>query len=251
MLFRFKAFGWHLLASATVLSVVLGTLYLGWYHWPGWYLSGVTAVVPLLAGVDLALGPMLTFVIASPKKPRRELKRDVSVIAAVQILALIYGATQLWNGRPLYYAFSVKELSVVQGYDLDPTESALARDKGLPLAPHWYSLPRWIYAPLPDDPAASQKIMQSAITGGYDVTAMPSHFQPWAAGLSDLRAHLVKVGDSTYFSLADRKTLAERMRSAGFDPDVANALPFTGRRRPLLAVFDPKTCALLAILRAT
>jgi len=251
MLFRFKAFGGHLLASATVLAIVLGTLYLGWYHWPGWYLSGVTSVVPLLAGVDLALGPLLTLVIANPAKPRRELARDVSIIAAVQLVALLYGATQLWNGRPLYYAFSVKELSVVQAYDLDPTEAAVARDKDLPLAPHWYSLPRWIYAPLPEDAAASQKIVQSALTGGFDVTAMPGHFQPWAAGLSDLRAHLVKVGDSGYFTLAERKTLAERMRAAGFDPERANALPFTGRRRPRLAVFDPKSGALLAILQAT
>lgn len=250
MLFRFKAFSGHLLASATVLSVVLGTLYIGWYHWPGWYLSGVTSVVPLLAGVDLTLGPLLTFVIANPKKPRRELVRDVSVIAAVQIIALIYGATQLWNGRPLYYAFSGKELSVVQGYDLDPTEAAVARDKELPLAPHWYSTPRWIYAPAPDDSADAQKI-RSAATQGFDPTGMATYFQPWQAGLPALRTHLVKVGESTYFSLAERKTLAERMRAAGFDPEVANALPFTGRRRPLLAVFDPKSLEFLAMFMAT
>jgi hypothetical protein len=250
MLFRFKAFGGHLLASATVLSVVLGTLYLGWYHWPGWYLSGVTTVVPLLLGVDLALGPMLTFVIANERKPRRELTRDVSVIAAVQLIALIYGATQLWHGRPLYYAFSGKELSVVQGYDLDPIEAAVARDKDLPLAPHWYSLPRWIYAPAPTDAADTEKI-RVALTRGFDPTGMATYFQPWQAGLPALRARLVKVGESTYFSLAERKTLAERMRAAGYDPDVANALPFTGRRRPLLAVFDPKSLRFIAIITAT
>jgi hypothetical protein len=251
MSFRFKAFAWHLLGSAGALTLVLGSLYLGWYHWPGWYLTGVTSVVPMLAAVDLSLGPLLTLVIASPKKPRRELGRDVSVIATVQLLALLYGAVQLWNGRPLYYAFSVKELSVVQAYDLDPKESASAREQNLPLAPHWYSLPRWIYAPLPEDAGVAQRIMQSAIAGGYDVTAMPRYFEPWQSGLRDLRSHLVKVGDSTYFSLAERHTLAERMRAAGFDPEIANALPFTGRRRPLLAVFDPKTLALVATFQPT
>jgi hypothetical protein len=204
----------------------------------------------LLAGVDLTLGPLLTFVIANDQKPRRELARDISIIAAVQIIALVYGATQLWHGRPLYYAYSGKELSVVQGYDLDPAEAAVARDKDLPLSPHWYSLPRWIYAPTPADGADAEKI-RAALKHGFDPTGMATYFQPWQAGLSDLRAHLVKVGDSTYFSLAERKTLAERMRAAGYDPEVANALPFTGRRRPLLAVFDPKTGALLALLMAT
>ncbi len=250
MFFRFKAFGLHLLGSATVLSLVLGALYLGWYHWPGYYLSGVTTIVPLLAGVDLTLGPLLTLVIASPKKPRRELARDVSIIAAVQFIALLYGATQLWNGRPLYYAFSGRELSVVQGYDMDPDDVAYARDRDLPLAPHWNSLPRWIYAPLPDD-AADAKRLQAAATRGFDRTGMPTYFKPWPAGLPALRAQLTKVGDSAYFSIAERKTLGERMRAAGFDPEVANALPFTGRRRPLLAVFDPTSLAMLAIFEAT
>src|ERR1035438_5263850 len=106
MPFRLKAFGLHLLGSATALTLVLGTLYLGWYHWPGWYLSDVKNVVFVLMGVDLALGPLLTLVIASPRKPRRELVRDISMIVAVQLLALGYGSEQLWAGRPLYYAFS-------------------------------------------------------------------------------------------------------------------------------------------------
>jgi len=106
MAFRLKAFALHLLISATVLSVSLGTLYLGWYHWPGWYLTGVSGVTAVLAGVDVVLGPLLTLVIASPRKPRRELARDIAVIGAIQLAALTYGTTQLWNGRPLYYAFS-------------------------------------------------------------------------------------------------------------------------------------------------
>jgi hypothetical protein len=70
MRFRLKTFGLHLLASAVVLTLVLGTLYLEWYRWPGWYLADVLHVVTVLAGVDLAVGPLLTFVIARSSKPR-------------------------------------------------------------------------------------------------------------------------------------------------------------------------------------
>ena len=80
MKFRLKAFGLHLLASATVLSLTLGTLYLGWYRWPGWYLADVPRVVAVMAGVDLVLGPTLTLIIASTKKLRRELTRDIAMI---------------------------------------------------------------------------------------------------------------------------------------------------------------------------
>ena len=60
MKFRFKAFGLHLLASSVALSTILGSLYLGWYRWPGWILTDVTRVVMVMVGVDVVLGPSLT-----------------------------------------------------------------------------------------------------------------------------------------------------------------------------------------------
>jgi len=141
MRFRFKAFGLHLLGSTVALTLILGTLYLGWYRWPGWYLADVSHVVVVMAGVDIVVGPLLTLIIARATKPRRELVRDVSMIVAVQLFALIYGTVSLWNGRPLYYAFSVNVLQMVQAYDVDAQELALARQNA-ELVPHWYSVPR-------------------------------------------------------------------------------------------------------------
>ena len=80
----------------------------------GWYLTGVQRVLIILVVVDLIVGPTLTFIIANPKKPRRELLRDVAIIATVQILALAYGAATLWRGRPLYYAYFVNRVQMVQ-----------------------------------------------------------------------------------------------------------------------------------------
>ena len=159
MNFRLKAFGLHLLASALVLSITLGSLYLGWYHWPGWYLADVLRVIVVMAGVDVVIGPTLTLIIANANKPRRELRRDLSIIVAAQLIALIYGTTQLWAGRPLYYAFSENVLQMVQAYDIEPDELKIGRAQHAPLAPHWYSLPRWIWAPLPADPSEREKIV--------------------------------------------------------------------------------------------
>jgi hypothetical protein len=106
MRFRLKVFGLHLLGSTVVLSSILGTLYLGWYHWPGWHLTDVVNVVVVMVGVDVVIGPLLTFVIARSTKPRRVLKRDIAMIVTVQLVALVYGTVSLWHGRPLYYAFS-------------------------------------------------------------------------------------------------------------------------------------------------
>ena len=247
MKFRLRFFGLHLLASFVVLTALLGALYLGWYRWPGWYLADAAKVVMVMAAVDLVVGPVLTFVIASAAKLRRELARDLAVIAAIQLCALVYGAVSLWNGRPLYYAFSENVLQLVQAYDIDAGEVALARQQRAALLPHWYSLPRWIWAPLPDDPKEHDKIIAAALTGGSDVISMPRYYKPWDTGLPMLRTQLKKVDDVGYFIPKDKEILKTKLRAAGYSPDQRDAIPMTGRGRPMLAVFDPATVRLLAL----
>src|ERR1700689_3940051 len=139
--FRFKAFAWHLVGSASALALAHGLLYLGWYHWPGWYLADMPTVLAIMVGVDVVLGPLLTLIVADPAKTRHVLARDVGVILLAQLVAFGYGVTTLWHGRPLYYAFSVNCLSVVQAQDIEQ-DSAAASAPDATLAPHWYSLPR-------------------------------------------------------------------------------------------------------------
>src|SRR6476661_3456789 len=119
MQFRLKAFGLHLLGSVSALTLVLGSLWLGWYRWPGWYLSSVLDVVGIVVIVDLLVGPALTLVVSNPGKPGRILARDIAMIVTVQLVALVYGTVTLWGGRPLYYAFSVNSLDCVQASDIE------------------------------------------------------------------------------------------------------------------------------------
>jgi hypothetical protein len=140
-------------------------------------------------------------------------------------------------------------LQLVQAYDIDAHELALARQQNAPLVPRWYSLPRWIWAPLPQDAKEHDRIMASAISGGDDVISMPQYYKPWESGLATLRTQLKKVDDVKYFSPKDKKLLKERMGAAGFATDQSNAIPLTGRGRPLLAVFDPASLKLTAIFK--
>jgi hypothetical protein len=248
MKFRLKACGWHLAASAALMILILGTLYLGWYRWPGWYLAGATTVALMMAGLDVVLGPLLTLVIANPGKPRAVLARDIGVIAVVQLIAAAYGASTLWGGRVLYYCYSERFLQIVQASDLNPHEIELGQKLNPSLAPHWYSLPRWMYAPLPADPKLRDEIIQGTISGADDVIQMPRYYQPWEAGLADMRAHLRVVGKMTEFGGKDIKRLEAKMRAAGFAPEQAITLPMMGKAKPLLAVIDPSTGTIRALL---
>jgi hypothetical protein len=249
MRFRLKAFGLHLLGSACALTLVLGGMYLGWYRWPGWYLTSVLHIVGIVLMVDLALGPTLTLIVANPGKPRRSLARDIGMIVTVQLIALAYGGITLWLGRPLYYTFSVDRLEMVQASDLRAPDVALGWRDNPALSPRWYSLPRWIWAPLPEDPKEAEKIVSGAVLGDTDVIDMPRYFKPWDQGLPALRDKLATVDSIMYFSRAEKRRLKGRMSQLGLAPDQKNAMVMWGGSRRLLAVFDLKTLHIAALVR--
>lgn len=250
MRFRLTAFGLHLLGSALALTLVLGTFWLGWYRWPGWYLAAVMHVVGILVMVDLVLGPTLTLVVAGPAKPRRELRRDIAIIIAVQLTALAYGASTLWLGRPLYYTFSVDQLQLVQASDLKAPQIAAGRRDNPSLAPFWYSRPRWIWAPLPEDRAEAAKLVGNVLLGGADVIQMPSRFRQWSEGLPDLRAKLSTLDQIKFFSAAEKERLKRRLAERKLPTDQPDTMIMWGGSRRALVVFDLVTLQVRAILAA-
>jgi len=248
--FRLKAFGLHLSGSATALTLVLGAFWLCWYRWPGWYLASVLQVVGIVVMVDLVLGPTLTLIVANPGKPRSELARDVTIIVIVQLVALAYGGVTLWSGRPLYYTFSVDRLEIVQASDLKPDDVNVGRHDNPALAPYWYSLPRWIWAPLPVNPEEAQRIVVHSAFGGGDVIEMPRYFRPWEQGLPELRTRLQKLDELKSFAPAEKSTLKGRLADLGVPADQPNTMIMWGGNRRLLAVFDLRTLSVEALVRA-
>jgi hypothetical protein len=248
MRFRLKAFGFHILGSACLLTLTVGGLYAGWYRWPGWYLTGMRHIAVLVAVVDVAIGPLLTLVVANPFKTRRELARDIGVIVAVQLCALVYGSVTLWRARPLYYALTTNGLEMAQASDISSSQIALGRHENPGLAPTWHSLPRWVWAPLPADKKARDKVIKSMIYDRVDVTQMPRYFKSWNEGLATLRKHLKRASDEQDFTKVERQTLEKKMKRLGLALDKPDTMVLIGRGVPLLAVFDPESLRLEAIL---
>ena len=100
---RFQAFAIHLLISSAVLGSFLAFVFLVWYPHPFFILEGLVQIVWVLVGVDIVLGPALTLVVFKTGKPG--LKRDLSIIAAIQIFGFIYGAHTFYIERPAFAVF--------------------------------------------------------------------------------------------------------------------------------------------------
>ena len=137
----------------------------------------------------------------------------------------------------------------MQASDSDAGEIALALRENPSLAPHWYSLPRWIWAPLPDDPDQAMHIVNDVTLGsGKDVTEMPRYFKPWEQGLPKLRDQLMRLDDIKELNKKEKEYLHGRLSAQGLAADQRNALIMWGGSRRVVAVFDPATLQIKALL---
>jgi len=97
---RLKAFFTHLFISLVGIACVFAlTIH---YIYPKAIAEatrGLDAFQTLIL-VDLILGPVLTLIIYNKNKPYKELLSDISIIATLQVCALIYGLAILYQERP-------------------------------------------------------------------------------------------------------------------------------------------------------
>lgn len=240
MAFRLKALGLHMLFSALVLGLVFIVLYFGWYAWPGWYLVGASKIAGILALVDIGIGPLATLVVSNPKKPSLELRRDVSVIIVVQVFALVYGATTLWNGRPLFYTFSSDRFEIVTASDIDRTEWVRAEAENPRFVEGGFARPQWVWAPLPEDEDERSKIVNSAIFSGKDVIHMPRYYRPLKEAQSSIRDHLKSADQIGVLSPDEKLRLKASMEEVGAI-DKLGVILLGGPVNTAVAVIDRET----------
>lgn len=123
---RLRASGLHLFVSACVALLAGLVVFLVWYPPPYATIAGGTALFFMLVGIDVVLGPALTALVASPSKPIAELRRDVGLIALVQLLAFGYGMYTIAIARPVHIVFEIDRFTVVTAADLDTAQLAKA-----------------------------------------------------------------------------------------------------------------------------
>jgi hypothetical protein len=125
---KLLAFGIHFVATALLAAVAAALIFLVWYPHPFELMVRGLELFELVVLCDLALGPLLSFVVFNRSKTRLALAVDYTVIAIVQIASLVYGVYTVAASRPVYVAFSVDRYEVVAARDIAPGELAQATD---------------------------------------------------------------------------------------------------------------------------
>ena len=98
---KLKASGIHLGISIFIFFGILYLILVEWYPGVLFEAEGGWSGIKLMAAVDLVLGPSLTLIIFNHTKAKKEIVFDLSLIALVQISALIWGGLQVYSERPV------------------------------------------------------------------------------------------------------------------------------------------------------
>ncbi len=218
--------GRHLLISLLIALAAAGVVFGLLYPSPYRIMLGVGSIFLLLLVVDVVCGPLLTLVVASPKKSRRERWLDFSLIGAIQLAALVYGMHSVWLARPAVLAFEVDRLVVVTANEIEPAELARAPE-GLRRLPWWGVLQVGTR-----QAASSAEFMESVERGlaGISTAMQPNWWVPWSQGFADMGARAKPLTELMARRPQDAQALRDAAQAAGADPARLRYLPLTSSK---------------------
>lgn len=121
----FKAMTVHFGLSLLVAAIVAFLVFTLWFPYPYRELAGGRELFILVMAVDIVCGPLLTFVLFSPTKPKKELITDISLIAVIQILALCYGIWTVWQVRPLFVVQEADRFNIISAANIETKDLEL------------------------------------------------------------------------------------------------------------------------------
>lgn len=243
---RIKLFAGHLFLSAIVVAGVAAVVYFVWYPEPLVSIQGALAILLLLLVVDVVIGPLITLIIGSPKKPRRELVRDLSVIGILQLAALSYGTYSLFVARPAFIVFNADRFDAVSANEVATDAPFPFRDPRFASAPVWG--PEWVMARQPDSHEDQRRILFSAaMEGGPDIKDYPALYESWPQRQGIGPTRLRPLDELASVSDEAKAAVLEAVRISGLKRDDLVYVPLKGREKIGVVILNRETLAVVYV----
>lgn len=223
---RLVAAGWHLLICVAIAALAAALVFGLWYPGAFRLLAGGQSLFLLVVGVDIVLGPVLTFAVFNLAKGWPHLRRDLAVIGALQLAGLGYGLHAVYVARPVALVFEVDRFRVVSALDVYQPDLPKARPeyRELPLTGPWRLATRRA-----KEGAESSDALLMALEKGYDVGQRPGFWEPYepfrAAALQ--RARPIRLLLECYPERA--ASMTDVLTGQGLSIDTARFAPMVAR----------------------
>jgi hypothetical protein len=190
----FKAMTVHLGLSLLVAAAVALLVFTFWFPYPYRELAGGSELFILVMAVDIVCGPLLTFVLYSPTKPKKEMLTDISLIVVIQLLALCYGIWNVWQIRPLYLVHEADRLNIISAANIDTKDMDLLP---VDLSPKLFGGP--IKVSLRDMTSTEQeKLIAQIKAGGKDASVLPMFYTSYQGAKAYQNGHELRELLITY-----------------------------------------------------
>lgn len=224
----------HLGISSLIVGTAFAVIFFVWYPYPYFQVIGAWNVVRVLILVDLVLGPLMTLVVYKKNKPR--LRCDLSVIATIQLAALVYGVTVIYQERPYFTVFAVDRFQVLAKKDVDLSSIEQEELKAKPLVG-----PLLVVATLPEDPKEKEKlIFEVVFENKPDLERRPEYWSPYREKRDEVIARakpLAALPDDEEVS----RRVARIVEKQGADKGKLGFVPIIGKERAFALVIDKDT----------
>lgn len=237
---RWKAASIHLSVSFTLATSIGTVLYFLWFPQPYFIAAGASSLIILLLGVDVGIGPLLTLIVVSPRKSRKLLKLDLSVIAALQAIAFAYGIHVIAVARPVFLVAAVDRLMLVSADDITNADLALGNEPA-------FRRRSWTGPVLAGvQPGGKNFDAFKILISGKDLTQMPQYYMPYGQVAGTLMHHAKSISQFKNVSSYQRGEIERTV--AGARGDVILALPVQRGEHFYTALMSSKTQRPLRIL---
>ncbi len=241
---RLRAATIHFCISLTVAALAAGLVFGLWYPYPYREISGGRELFMLLVAVDVVLGPLLTFAIFNTAKPMAELRRDLAVVALLQLGGLGYGLWTVFEARPVHLVFEIDRMRVVHAVDVPP-ELLPKAPPGIEALP-WRGPTLLAVRPFANEDERMSATM--AALQGVALSARPDLWRAYAASRPEVLAAARPVTELKRRFPARAAEIDGLLADKGQGGSKLVTLPLVGRKSFWTVFLDPATAQVVAFL---
>lgn len=241
---RYSAALLHFSISCLIFLIFIAGLLLLWYPSPYFSASGGWQGLQLVALVDLVLGPFLTLIIYNARKSRKELFADFSIIAVVQVSALLWGINAVYEQRPVAAVFWEGSFYTVPAKSLTNQGENLER-----LKQFGNKMPVYVYALQPQNKAEYEAMLQEISERHIPPHEQLNRYRPLGEHYSDIRSASLNINEIIESNKAMGKRLEEILQASGTSLDDNYYIALESRYRNIVLVFSQQD-QLLGMLNA-
>jgi len=170
---RTTAAFYHFIISAVIFSGLAYLVIFVWYPDFFFAIDGGWEGMRIIIGVDLVLGPLLTFVVFKSGKPG--LKLDLTLIGIFQTLCLSAGAYVVYSERPTFFIYYEKHF-------YSSSQDTFENYGRIPPDPSEYSetTPAMVYTNIPENPIEEADVRQTLFQDGIPLWIYAPVYRPLA-----------------------------------------------------------------------